>query len=89
MKKGLIRTVLSFLEDLAGDWNKKHSSKVTSNESGHTRKTSSKDIFPKEDSRQQSLSSSQGQSDFSGSSYNGPGNVDREKRNSNMSQRNF
>lgn len=45
--------------------------------------------FLNENSRQQSLKSSQGTSDFSGSSYNGPGNVDHEKRNSNMSQRNF
>lgn len=39
--------------------------------------------------KMQSMSDSQGASDFSGSSYNGPGNVDHEKRNSNMSQRNF
>lgn len=37
----------------------------------------------------QSMKDSQGVSDFSGSGYNGPGNVDREKTNSNMSQRNF
>lgn len=37
----------------------------------------------------QSMKDSQGVSDFSGSSYNGPGNVDREKTNSNMGQRNF
>lgn len=39
--------------------------------------------------KNQSMLDSQGVSDFSGSGYNGPGNVDREKRNSNMSQRNF
>ncbi len=39
--------------------------------------------------RQQSLKDSQGVSDFSGSGYNGPGTVDREKTNSNMAQRNF
>lgn len=39
--------------------------------------------------RMQSMKDSQGISDFSGSGYNGPGEVDREKRNSNMSQRNF
>ena len=38
---------------------------------------------------EQSMKDSQGISDFSGSSYNGPGNVDREKTNSNMGQRNF
>lgn len=37
----------------------------------------------------QSMENSQGTNDFSGSAYNGPGNVDHEKRNSNMSQRNF
>lgn len=42
-----------------------------------------------EESRQQSMKDSQGVNDFSGSSYKGPGNVDHEKRNSNMSQRNF
>lgn len=41
------------------------------------------------DRKKQSMQDSQGTSDFSGSGYNGPGNVDREKRNSNMSQRNF
>ena len=40
-------------------------------------------------SKNQSMKDSQGVSDFSGSAYNGPGNVDKEKRNSNMSQRNF
>lgn len=39
--------------------------------------------------KQQSMQDSQGKNDFSGSGYNGPGNVDHEKRNSNMSQRNF
>jgi hypothetical protein len=39
--------------------------------------------------KEQSMIDSQGVSDFSGSGYNGPGNVDREKTNSNMSQRNF
>lgn len=39
--------------------------------------------------KNQSMNDSQGVSDFSGSGYNGPGNVDREKTNSNMSQRNF
>ncbi len=41
------------------------------------------------DRKSQSMQDSQGVSDFSGSSYNGPGNVDREKRHSNMNQRNF
>ncbi|MBA2405381.1 MAG: hypothetical protein H0V66_11465, partial [Bdellovibrionales bacterium] len=41
------------------------------------------------DRKNQSMQDSQGKSDFSGSGYNGPGNVDREKRNSNMGQRNF
>lgn len=41
------------------------------------------------DQTHQSMKDSQGVSDFSGSSYNGPGNVDREKTNSNMGQRNF
>ncbi|HXH29273.1 MAG TPA: hypothetical protein VNJ01_00510 [Bacteriovoracaceae bacterium] len=41
------------------------------------------------DKKKQSLKDSQGVSDFSGSGYNGPGNVDREKTNSNMSQRNL
>lgn len=45
--------------------------------------------FNDEDSKQQSMKDSQGKSDFSGSGYNGPGNVDREKTNSNMGQRNF
>jgi len=39
--------------------------------------------------KKQSMEDSQGKSNFSGSSYNGPGNVDHEKRDSNMSQRNF
>lgn len=39
--------------------------------------------------KQQSMQDSQGKNNFSGSGYNGPGNVDHEKRNSNMSQRNF
>jgi hypothetical protein len=41
------------------------------------------------DRKNQSFKDSQGNSDFSGSAYNGPGNVDHEKRNSNMNQRNF
>lgn len=41
------------------------------------------------DRKQQSMQDSQGKSNFSGSSYNGPGNVDHEKTNSNMGQRNF
>ena len=52
-----------------------------------------KNFFQKDTSSikrtEQSMKDSQGISDFSGSSYNGPGNVDREKTNSNMSQRNF
>jgi hypothetical protein len=48
-----------------------------------------KDMQRKMAARKQSRKDSQGKSDFSGSSYNGPGNVDREKRNSNMSQRNY
>lgn len=58
-----------------------------------------KNFFQKDTSREnleesinrteQSMKDSQGISDFSGSSYNGPGNVDKEKTNSNMSQRNF
>jgi hypothetical protein len=39
--------------------------------------------------RKQSRKDSQGKSDFSGSSYNGPGNVDHEKTNSNAGQRNY
>lgn len=39
--------------------------------------------------RKQSRKDSQGKSDYSGSSYNGPGNVDHEKTNSNMGQRNY
>ena len=39
--------------------------------------------------KMQSMKDSQGTSDFSGSSYNGPGNVDREKVNSNMGHRNY
>jgi hypothetical protein len=39
--------------------------------------------------KMQSMKHSQGKSDFSGSSYNGPGNVDREKINSNMAHRNY
>lgn len=41
------------------------------------------------DQKMQSMKHSQGKSDFSGSSYNGPGNVDHEKTNSNMSHRNY
>lgn len=41
------------------------------------------------DHKNQAMEDSQGTSDFSGSAYNGPGNVDHEKRNSNMGQRNF
>lgn len=41
------------------------------------------------DRKNQSMQDSQGKSDFSGSAYNGPGNVDHEKTNSNMGQRNF
>ena len=41
------------------------------------------------ESKMQSMKDSQGESDFSGASVNGPGNVARETRNSNMSQRNF
>ncbi len=47
---------------------------------------------PKNDfikSKMQAMKDSQGKGDFSGSSYNGPGNVDHEKTYSNMSQRNF
>lgn len=39
--------------------------------------------------RKHSMIDSQGVSDFSGSGYNGPGNVDREKINSNMGHRNY
>ncbi len=41
------------------------------------------------DKKMQSMKDSQGESDFSGSSYNGPGNVDREKTHSNMGHRNY
>jgi hypothetical protein len=41
------------------------------------------------DRKNQSLKDSQGVDDFSGSGYKGPGNVDHEKTNSNMGQRNF
>ena len=41
------------------------------------------------DRKNQSMKDSQGVSDFSGSGYNGPGNVDHEKRDTNMGQRNF
>lgn len=39
--------------------------------------------------KQTSMKASQGVSDHSGSAYKGPGNVDHEKVNSNMAQRNF
>lgn len=38
---------------------------------------------------EQSMEDSQGESSFSGGSNNSPGNVDRGRRHSNMSQRNF
>ncbi len=53
---------------------------------GNPKNKASKDFI---DSKNQSMKDSQGVSDFSGSGYHGPGNVDAEKRNSNMSQRNF
>lgn len=64
---------------------------------GSPTKTLQKKFLKKDDTEQnefiakknQSMKDSQGVSDFSGSGYNGPGNVDREKTNSNMSQRNF
>jgi hypothetical protein len=39
--------------------------------------------------KMQSMKHSQGKANFSGSSYNGPGNVDREKIDSNMAHRNY
>jgi len=39
--------------------------------------------------KMESMKHSQGKSDFSGSGYNGPGNVDREKVDSNMAHRNY
>lgn len=38
---------------------------------------------------EQSMEDSQGEPSFSGGSNNSPGNVDRSRRHSNMSQRNF
>lgn len=91
MKKGLITKLLSFAEELAGDWNKKHSSRRSDSDTAtdSTKMNSSreniprdqKNDFPEEASRQQSLRSSQNPSEYSG--------TDREKGNWNMSQRNF
>lgn len=84
MLRKILHQILSFADRKFGEMNK-----------GNVKKKNSVPTFPKddsfigEDSRQQSMKNSQGKSDFSGSSYNGPGNVDREKRNSNMSQRNY
>lgn len=65
-------------------------------ESRGKKKKSAKKYAPKQpqdnsfiEQKMQSMKDSQGNSDFSGSGYNGPGNVDHEKRNSNMAQRNF
>jgi len=41
------------------------------------------------ESKNQSMLDKQGVTDFKGSSYHGLGNVDREKRNSNMNQTNY
>jgi len=49
------------------------------------RKNSAADLNRKETS----MLASQGKSDHSGSGYHGPGNVDHEKVDSNMAQRNF
>jgi hypothetical protein len=74
----MINSLLHFANRLASDYYGPKSQK---------KKT--KTDFIGDDAREESLRSSQGKSDFSGSGYNGPGNVDHEKRNSNMSQRNF
>lgn len=77
MKSAIMDKLKGFLS------NKKSSKKIKpSNKNNNT----SSDFIEK---KNQSLKDSQGVSDFSGSGYNGPGNVDREKTNSNMSQRNF
>lgn len=84
----LVNRALGFAEKLAGDYNTKNSEGLAS-KGAWTTESDKKKEFTGEEARQTSMKSSQGKSDFSGSSYNGPGNVDREKRNSNMSQRNF
>lgn len=85
MLKKLFNNVMSFAENLAADYNDREEK----SKSGGKESLKKGDSSFNEDARQQSLRSSQEKTDFSGSSYNGPGNVDREKRHSNMSQRNF
>lgn len=48
-----------------------------------------KNFEVKQKSRDQSMRDSQGEADHSGSGYHGPGNIDREKVNSNMARRNY
>lgn len=87
MLKKIVSGILSFADRVTSERVQKKPDvrKFVKPESDpHAEKT-----FLGEDARQESLSHSQGKSDFSGSGYNGPGNVDREKRNSNMSQRNY
>ncbi len=89
MKKNILTRLLSFVENIAADLNeKKHESpqKKPQIKNSFAKKDSG---FVGEEARQQSMNSSQGKSDFSGSSYNGPGNVDHEKQHSNKTQRNF
>ena len=88
MIKKIIKGLLSFAERIVSEYNN-HESRHTEKKVKGNRPFGQKNDFPGEDSRQESLKSSQGVSDFTGSGYNGPGNVDREKRNSNMSQRNY
>lgn len=88
----LIDKLLSYANRLAGDYNRKHEKPKSF---GTMVKETSDFIKEKkqkqfdEAARQQSLRNSQGKNDWTGSGYNGPGNVDREKRNSNMAMRNF
>lgn len=80
MKLHLIERIKKFIKKSA------HSKGKASQDMGDPKNQASRHFIA---SKNESMKSSQGNSDFSGSSYNGPGNVDAEKRNSNMSQRNF
>ena len=97
MKLNIIEKIKKFIKEL-DDFRKLRASSVRNNDDIQARlqKNFLKPEQPENNdqsdfikSKNQSMKDSQGVSDFSGSSYNGPGNVDREKRNSNMSQRNF
>lgn len=85
----IIDMALTFADHLAGEYNRKHfgprKPKGTPSKLPEKFKNASEEFI--ENARQQSMKDSQGVSDYSGSSYNGPGKPDWEKRTFNKAHR--